>query len=220
MATSYEMPFPNKLKDAREEAGLTQQQLAEAIGVTVQALQNYEYGKRDIKASRLKAISDALGCSMMKVMGMDTAPWYVRAVPSSGHARPVVGRIAAGTPSEAIANSDEWHPISDDLYVDHPDGFWLTVSGNSMNRLFADGTLLYVDMNEEVRNGDIAVVFVNGDDATVKRVYFEDGAITLHPESYDPEYKDQTIYRNEPDCPPVRFAGRVVSYTAPSNWRA
>mgnify|MGYP000167037474 FL=1 len=112
------------------------------------------------------------------------------------------------------------HDTPQSLYELHSESFWLTVSGNSMNRLFPDGSLVLIDPTEEVRNGDVGVVFVNGDDATLKRVYFEDGSIRLHPESYDHEYTDRVIDGSDPDAPEVRIVGKAVSYAAPDNWRA
>ncbi len=116
--------------------------------------------------------------------------------------------------------SEDTHDTPESLYYDHVESFWLVVSGNSMNRLFPDGSLVLIDPKLEVRNGDVGAVFVNGDDATLKRVYYEDGQIILHPESYDPEYKDRVITENDPDAPAVRIIGKAVSYTAPDNWRA
>lgn len=96
----------------------------------------------------------------------------------------------------------------------------MVVTGNSMNRLFPEGSLVLVDPDEPVRDGDVGVVFVNGDDATVKRVFLGPGTVRLHPESYDPEYRDRVIDSADPDSPEVRMVGRVVSYTAPDGWRA
>lgn len=135
-------------------------------------------------------------------------------------ALPVFGRIAAGTAREALTQSDQTHDTPESLYKMHRKSFWLIVSGNSMNRLFPDGSLVLIDPEIEVRNGDVGVVFVNGYDATLKRIYFDDGKITLHPESYDPEYKDTVIDKSDPDAPEVRIVGKAVSYTAPDNWRA
>ena len=79
---------------------------------------------------------------------------------------------------------------------------------------------MLIDPDETVRNGDVGVVFVNGDDATLKRVYHEGDSIRLHPESYDVEYRDRVISSTDPDAPEVRVIGKVVSYTAPDGWRA
>ena len=112
------------------------------------------------------------------------------------------------------------HPVPDELYAGNEDSVWLEVSGNSMNRILPDGSLALVNRRAEVRNGDVAAVFVNGDDATIKRVFFECGVVRLHPESYDPEYRDRTIDGSDPDAPDVRIMGKVVAYSSPMGWRA
>ena len=60
-------------------------------------------------------------------------------------ALPVFGRIAAGTPREALMQSDQTHDTPESLYAMHKRSFWLIVSGNSMNRLFPDGSLVLID---------------------------------------------------------------------------
>lgn len=215
------MKYPNKIKLARNDAGLTQAQLADKIGITVQALQNYEYGIRDVKSSILSKISDVTGKSITYLLCLDDDPSFIADNREQVmHRVPVFGRIAAGEAREAIEQADEWHATRDELWRGHERAFWLVVTGNSMNRLFPEGSLVLVDPDEPVRDGDVGVVFVNGDDATVKRVFLGPGTVRLHPESYDPEYRDRVIDSADPDSPEVRMVGRVVSYTAPDGWRA
>lgn len=210
----------NRLAEMRKRAGLTQQQLAEKIGVTQQTIWYYENGRREMKSSVLVELSKALGCSVSELLGLGSMRGVVNTSPSPSRQIPLVGRIAAGTPREAIYQAGETHDAPEALWQAHPNGFWLTVSGNSMNRLFAEGTLVLIDPDEEVRNGDVGVVFVNGDDATLKRVYYDGETVRLHPESYDTEYVDRVIDRGDPDAPDVRVLGKAVSYTAPDGWRA
>lgn len=213
-------PMNYRVAEARNNAGMTQQQAADGLEMTLQGYQYYEYGKRDIKASLIKRMCALFGCSATFLLGLDENPSVVASSPSPSHKMPLVGRIAAGTPREAIYQVGETHDAPEALWQAHPNGFWLTISGNSMNRLFADGTLVLIDPDEEVRNGDVGVVFVNGDDATLKRVYYDGETVRLHPESYDTEYVDRVIDRSDPDAPEVRVLGRAVSYTAPDGWRA
>ena len=214
------MHYKNRIQLARESAGLTQSQLAEKIGKSVQALQNYEYGKRDISSSVLQKVSEATGKSLTFLLSLDDDPSFVSVVSSDTVPVPVLGRIAAGTPREAFSQSDDYHDTQRGLVASHPHAFWLVVAGNSMNRLFPEGALVLVDPDVEVHSGDVAAIFVNGDDATIKRIFFEDGAVRLHPESWDPDYRDRTIDQGDPDAPAVRVIGRAVSYTAPDGWRA
>lgn len=207
-----------RVKQMRERAGMTQSQLADALGITQQSVYYYESGDRDIKASMLIDMSKILGCTVSELLGFEADTPSIK--PSPSKPLPVFGRIAAGTPREALMQSEDTHDTPESMYEAHRKAFWLTVSGNSMNRLFPDGALVLIDPEEEVRNGDVAVVFVNGDDATLKRVYFDDDRITLHPESYDTEYKDRTIDGSDPDAPEVRVIGKAVAYSSPDGWRA
>lgn len=74
------------------------------------------------------------------------------------------------------------------------------------------GDVVIVRKQEDVDNGDIAIVLVNGDEATVKKIKKFDGGINLIPTN--PEY-DVITYTNEQiDKLPVRIIGKVVELRA------
>ena len=206
-----------RIAQARMAKGWSQAELAKRIGSTQQQVARYESAENDVKSSVLIKMSNALGVTVSYLLGMNGQ--VLSPTPTQSRPLPVFGVISAGTPREALMQSDMTHDTPDSLYWGHKESFWLTVSGNSMNRLFPDGSLVLIDPEEEVRNGDVAVVFVNGDDATLKRVYFEGDSITLHPESYDPEYQDRIIDGSDPDAPEVRIVGKAVAYSSPDGWR-
>lgn len=209
-----------RIAAARNAKGWSQKDLAKKIGTTQQQIARYESGANDVKSSVLLKLSAALGVTVSYLLALDDDPSFVSVVSSDTVPVPVLGRIAAGTPRAAFSQSDDYHDTQRGLVASHPNAFWLVVAGNSMNRLFPEGALVLVDPDAEVRSGDVAAIFVNGDDATIKRVYFEDGSVRLHPESWDPDYRDRTIDPSDPDAPAVRVIGRAVSYTAPDGWRA
>lgn len=208
-----------RIAAARNAKGWSQKDLAKKIGTTQQQIARYESGANDVKSSVLLKLSAALGVTVSYLLALDDDPSFVSVVSSETVPVPVLGRIAAGTPREAFSQSDDYHDTQRGLVASHPNAFWLVVAGNSMNRLFPEGALVLVDPDAEVRSGDVAAILVNGDDATIKRVYFEGGTVRLHPESWDPEYRDRTIDPSDPDAPAVRVIGRAVSYTAPDGWR-
>lgn len=208
-----------RIAAARNAKGWSQKDLAKKIGTTQQQIARYESGANDVKSSVLLKLSAALGVTVSYLLALDDDPSFVSVVSSDTVPVPVLGRIAAGTPRAAFSQSDDYHDTQRGLVASHPNAFWLVVAGNSMNRLFPEGALVLVDPDSEVRSGDVAAIFVNGDDATIKRVYFEDVTVRLHPESWDPEYRDRTIDPSDPDAPAVRIIGRAVSYTAPDGWR-
>jgi transcriptional regulator with XRE-family HTH domain len=61
--TMNQEKYPNRLKAARKQASLTQQEVANRLGLTKQAYLMYEYGKRDMKVSMLAELAKIFGCS-------------------------------------------------------------------------------------------------------------------------------------------------------------
>jgi repressor LexA len=93
---------------------------------------------------------------------------------------PLLGRIAAGSPVEAIPNQDTLH-FSD--FCGNQDTFALEVRGESMiEDHICSGDFVLAEKTNSVRNGDIVVALVDGTEATLKRYYAEpDGRIRLQP---------------------------------------
>lgn len=93
---------------------------------------------------------------------------------------PLLGRIAAGAPVEAIANPE---PLRLSDFVGRADTFALAVRGESMiEDHICDGDFVMVEKADSVKNGDIVVALVNGAEATLKRYYAEaDGRVRLQP---------------------------------------
>lgn len=207
-----------RIREARERLGWTQSDLAKKMGTTQQTIQRYEAGAVDVNSSKLVRFAEILGTTVDYLIGIPTNA--VRACPG-GVPRPVIGRISAGPFGTVYEESGEELDVPDDVWECHRGGFWMRVSGNSMNRLFAEGSMVYVDPACEVRNGDVGVACVNGDEGTVKRIFFEpNNVVRLHPESYDPEYRDRVIDEDDPESPSFHIEGKVVSYRAPMGWRA
>lgn len=121
------------------------------------------------------------------------------------HKIPVLGYISAGLPLYA----DEH--IIDYTYTDLNGGaeyFALKVKGDSMSAAqINDGNTVIVRVQPTVENGEIAVVRVNGDEATVKRFKQDGNIVQLIPQSYNPEHSVQIYNLKET---PVEIVGKVV----------
>ena len=86
--------------------------------------------------------------------------------------------------------------------------FALIARGDSMDALgIKDGYTLIVRRQTAVDNGDVAVVLVDGQDATVKRVYVQGDQVTLMPQSSNPTHLPQ-IYNAMNDD--IRIQGKVM----------
>ena len=103
-----------------------------------------------------------------------------RPQPAEATAIPLMGRIAAGQPVEAIANDETLH-FSD--FVGNEGTYALQVRGESMiDDHICNGDFVLVEKANSVHNGDIVVALVDGTEATLKRYYAEsDGRVRLQP---------------------------------------
>ena len=96
-----------------------------------------------------------------------------------GRSSPVVGRVTAGVPILAQENIEEYMTIPFD--VSENDAFILNVTGTSMiNDGIIEGDKLVVERQSSAENGDIVIAMIE-DEATVKRIYYEEGHVRLQP---------------------------------------
>ena len=118
---------------------------------------------------------------------------------------PLLGTVRAGLPMYAEENIEDYLPIRQ---TDGARYFWLTVRGDSMNAVgIAEGDQILVREQPEVENGQLAVVLVNGDEATVKYFRREGDLVILTPKSFNPVHQPQVYDLKKI---PVRVLGLVV----------
>ncbi len=97
---------------------------------------------------------------------------------------PLLGKVTAGTPIEAIETPDEYFSLPSYLITNKKDVFTLKVSGESMiNVGIYDGDILIVERCNTAKNGDTVVAMNNNNEVTVKTFYKEDGYFRLQPEN-------------------------------------
>lgn len=96
---------------------------------------------------------------------------------------PVYGNVAAGIPITAVETGERTFPLPVE-YAGNKELFMLKVCGESMiNAAILDGDYIIVEEQKTATNGDIVVALVNGDEATVKTFYKENGHFRLQPEN-------------------------------------
>ena len=109
---------------------------------------------------------------------------------------PILGRIAAGEPVLAVENI-EGSLSTTSLFAPGENTFALQVEGDSMTGAgILSGDYVIVESGGRVYNGSIAAVRI-GDEATVKRVYFEKGRVRLKAEN--PKYEDIVVDKKSPE---------------------
>ena len=201
--------FSENLKFLRERFGMEQIDLAKKLGrKSSSSISEWESGKYTPKMSTLKKIAEIFNVNIDDLMKKDLKnPTEEIIQPLPVREIPIVSQISAGLPIYAEENILEHTYIATKKLNSNKEIFGLRVNGDSMDKEFRDGDVVIVEKDAVVENGQIAVVQVNGYDATVKRVRYEKDRIILIPESNNPAHYPQ-VYSQDDE---VKIIGKVVS---------
>jgi repressor LexA len=180
---------------------MSQALLAELIGVDRRTVINYEQGSTEPPLEKIESMAKVFGVSMD----------YIRHGKPTSTKIPVYGRVAAGIPLEAIEDVIDFEEIPqhwDNSY----EYFALKITGDSMQPRMYSGDVIIIRRQDDIESGDIGVVLINGQDATVKKVLKSDAGITLQPLNYNYQ---PVFYTNQDAIElPVKILGKVIELRA------
>lgn len=201
------MGFYDRLQACCKESNTTVTALLQTIGLSTSKGTAWKGGSVP-RSDVLYKLAAALHTTPAYLMGETDDP---SPLPSGaweadmGNVAPLLGTVRAGLPMYAEENIEDYIPIRQ---ADGAKYFWLRVRGDSMNAAgIFDGDEILVRQQPEVEDGQIAVVLVNGDEATVKRFHQQGDVVLLTPQSYNPEHQTQ-LYNIKQTT--VRVVGLVV----------
>lgn len=97
---------------------------------------------------------------------------------------PLLGKVTAGSPIEAIEMPDEYFTLPAYLIPTHKEVFTLRVQGTSMINIgIHDGDIVIVQKQQTANNGDVVVAMTEDNEVTLKTFYKENGYFRLQPEN-------------------------------------
>lgn len=185
--------------------GMTQFQLSEKTGIPASTLSGYFAERSTPDPGRVQKIADALNVSKEEI---DPRFSLTGNTARKTNRIPILGKVVAGIPIEATEDILGYEEITEHMATTG-DYFALRVKGDSMFPNICDGDTVIVKKQENIENGDIAIVLVNGNDATCKKVKFNDNGITLI--GYNPSVYEPHFYTNEEIASlPLSIIGKVV----------
>lgn len=192
-----------RIKSRREALGLTQQELANLMGYKSKSTINkIEMGKNDVSQSGVTKFANVLNTSVAYLMG-----WANLNTNKSAVSINVLGRVAAGTPLNAIEEIIDTEEITEDL-AKTGSFFALKIKGDSMEPRIYDGDVVIVRQQNDAENGDIVIAMVNGDDAVCKRLKKYAGGIALI--SLNSKYEPMMFSEKDISDKPVKILGKVI----------
>lgn len=158
----------------------------------------------DTTADTISILADYFGVTLDEMLGVQLDRDDVKIVDTM---IPVLGTIAAGTPLYAEQNIIGYTACPPFKKSINRSLFYLRVRGDSMDKEFPNGSDVLVDRNADVVSGDIAVVLINGFEATVKKVKIDTDKIVLIPLSHNDEHYAQAYNWDETE---ISIVGKVV----------
>lgn len=193
-----------RIKEARKSAGLTQLELAKKTELSRSYIGDIEKDRYNPSVSTLQLIATATNTPLE-----DLLPSTKTVSPTGRGVRiPVLGRVVAGIPIEAVQEILDYEEITPELAATG-EFFALQVKGDSMLPKLEEGDVVIVKKQEDVETGDIAIVLVNGDEATIKQVKKVNGGIMLY--GFNPDVYEPHFYSNQQiEELPVRILGKVI----------
>lgn len=187
----------------------TRSELCQALGVKYTTLSDWVNGKTYPRIDKIERMADYFGIEKSDLtedrakLPPDAIPYIIRPTQSI----PIVGVVNCGMPLLAEDNIEGYIETPLDDLTSGETYFWLRAKGDSMANIgIREGDLLLIRQQSDVDSGDIAVVSINGNDATLKRVIKKENAIVLQPEN--PAYETKIFVGKEMED--VHIRGRLM----------
>ena len=197
------MSIGGNIKKFRKELNLTQSELAKKSNISRTYLSDVENDRYNPSLDTLKDIASALSLDTeILLTGQKQQNKAVRI--------PVYESVSAGSPLLANDEVVDWAEIPSEKAI-NAEHFGLRVKGLSMYPVFQEGDLLIVRKQSDVDSVELAIVLVNGEEATFKEVRKEKGGIMLvgyNPSVFAPRFFDVEDIHTLP----VNIIGKVVEF--------
>lgn len=203
------MTIGERIKQRREELGLSVDEVAKKLGKHRATIYRYESNEIEkFPTAILEPIAAVLQTTPAYLMGWeDSLPANVISVPRSRKI-PLLGTIPCGSPMLADECFDGEVDLPEHVHAD----FALKCKGDSMiNARIFDGDIVYIRRQQTIENGRIAAVRI-GDEATLKRVFYfpKESRLVLRP--CNPLYSDMVYTGSELED--IEIIGEAVAFTS------
>ena len=204
---SSKMILAENIRHYMELNNKTRNEMCEALGVKYTTFTDWVNANTYPRMERIEQIAAYFGIGkaelLEKRMPDGAIPYQKRPTMPI----PIVGAVNCGVPLLAEDNIEGYIDTPAQDVTTGETYFWLRAKGDSMiNVGIHEGDLLLIRQQNDVDSGDIAVVAIDGDDATLKRVIKKEKALILQPEN--PAYETKIFVGDEVNT--VHIRGRLM----------
>lgn len=215
------MTFIERLNQLCQEKGISKRTLEKEAGLSIGSTSKWnEKNGKVPNATSQEKIANYFGVSIDYLMGRTDSmierfnnTYDTEALADftkkleQGRIIPVLGKVVAGIPIEAVEEILDYEEIPEKL-AKQGEFFALQIKGDSMSPRMQEGDVVIVKQQNDADSGDVVIAKVNGDDACCKKLIKHEEGITL--QSFNPNYAPMYFSNKEIIEKPVVIIGKVV----------
>lgn len=207
------MTLAKNIRYLRKKMDWSQDFIAEKLGYkSYTTIQKWEMGISEPPLKKLKELADLFHVDMNELANTDMEDSFNNTSTIHGVRIPVLGTIVAGIPIDAIEDILDYEEITPEM-ASCGEYFGLKVKGSSMEPRICEGDIVIIRQQPDIESGEIAVVMINGNEATLKKVVKQENGITLigfNTAVYEPHFYTYEEVESLPIC----IAGKLVELRA------
>ena len=199
-----------KLKELRNRRNLTQEELAENLGINQQQIARYENGLRYFKQEFLFTLASYFNVSINEFFPPTTFDNGSTVDIEDSISIPVFGIIKAGIPIESQSDIIDYVEIPRSWAKGGKKFYGLKISGDSMENRYFENDIVIFEQNKDTNlyNGKDVAVMINGTEATFKKITVNDNGIILQP--YNPKYDIMIFSKEDVINLPIKVVGIAI----------
>ena len=191
----------DKLRLIRTQRGMKQKDVAKYLGISAPAYNHYESGRNEPDLYTLRRLAELYGITIDELAGNIEEGLSFGKTPTLV---PMLRRVLLDRNDTIIREVIG--------YVSGEENFTkcyaMMQSGSSMSPEINDGDVVIFSSTQSIKSGSIAVVCINGDEGTVKRISTSDNSLILTPAN--PDYKPMHFSSEQVESLPIKIVGQVI----------
>lgn len=196
--------FSRNLRRIMYEREISQSKMAQDLNIPKTTISGWVNAKRTPKMDKIDQLCTYLRCTRTDLM---EPPGSNLSRIVSGVKIPVLGRVAAGIPIDAIREIIDYEEITEAMSMTG-EYFGLRIKGDSMLPRIAEGDVVIVRCQPDAESGQVVIAQVNGNTATCKKLVKHNNGISLV--SFNSEYEPMYFSNEEIEKLPVTIIGKAV----------
>ncbi len=201
-----------RLKEAREENKKTLEEVGNRVGTHKSTIQRWEHGKTEkINTAIIEVLANYLNVDAGWLSGKNVPKYKTQEhIDNLGNivvSIPLIGTVKAGYNYLVQENIIGYVEVAKDIVGNGSEFFALKIKGDSMQPVLYENDVVIVKKQDDCEDGQIAVVLINGDEATIKRVKKSSNGIWLQP--FNNNYEPLVFTNDEIENIPIKIIGVI-----------